>query len=419
MLDYRRFQSDQVLAFNREQAQIITRRRPAGPGHAQLYDDLYAALTTARWRAIWISSPTTCTRAISPTLRALRLRPRRDPRLQRRRGILDERAAVRLYQPREPVAHAAAGHDPPVDPPGHRPRRRRDHLFPLAELHRRLRAVPFGHRAARRLATEPLLPRGRRHRPGDRAAARSWGWRAAPIENEVAILRSFDMAAPWSSITATGSSTMTPSCSATISRSCARTSAWMSSTPRMTCRGYKVVFAPLLMLVTPEQVARLRRLRRGRRDAGDLLPPGRLRLERRRADGDAARRRAGRALRREDPRVRLPDDRGARRSHAARRLERGETYHDAGVGRHAGADDARRRWPRYTNEWYAPYAAITRNRVGRGQAIYVGAALDDAFYAKLRAAGAARGGGRRAVGDAGGGLGQGAHGQRPADYSLC
>ena len=43
-------------------------------------------------------------------------------------------------------------------------------------------------------------------------------------------------------------------------------------------------------------------------------------------------------------------------------------------------------WARYTNEWYAPYAAITRNPVGKGQAIYVGAGLDDAFYAQVRAA---------------------------------
>lgn len=34
----------------------------------------------------------------------------------------------------------------------------------------------------------------------------------------------------------------------------------------------------------------------------------------------------------------------------------------------------------YTNEWFAPYAAITRNGYGQGQAIYVGAALDEAFY---------------------------------------
>jgi len=37
----------------------------------------------------------------------------------------------------------------------------------------------------------------------------------------------------------------------------------------------------------------------------------------------------------------------------------------------------------YANSWYTPYAAITRNRVGKGQAIYVGAALDDAFYASF------------------------------------
>jgi beta-galactosidase len=34
----------------------------------------------------------------------------------------------------------------------------------------------------------------------------------------------------------------------------------------------------------------------------------------------------------------------------------------------------------YTNEWYASYAAITRNQRGKGHAIYVGAGLEDAFY---------------------------------------
>jgi len=34
----------------------------------------------------------------------------------------------------------------------------------------------------------------------------------------------------------------------------------------------------------------------------------------------------------------------------------------------------------YTNEWYAQYAAITRNQYGSGHAICIGTALDDAFY---------------------------------------
>lgn len=38
---------------------------------------------------------------------------------------------------------------------------------------------------------------------------------------------------------------------------------------------------------------------------------------------------------------------------------------------------------RYTNEWYAPYAAITRSQVGGGQAIYVGAAFDETFYTQF------------------------------------
>ena len=37
----------------------------------------------------------------------------------------------------------------------------------------------------------------------------------------------------------------------------------------------------------------------------------------------------------------------------------------------------------YTNEWYARYAAITRNAFGKGQAIYVGAGMEPAFYQRF------------------------------------
>ena len=141
---------------------------------------------------------------------------------------------------------------------------------------------------------------------------------------------------------------------------------------------YKVIFAPLLMMVTPEQVAKLRLFvenggtlvtsyRLGAYDKNAKVPTETL-------PGDAHSELFGvkiheyECLMTEAP----PDP-------APRVVWDGQTY-AAQVWADMLEPEGAEIMGSYSNEWYAPYAAITCNRAGSGQAIYVGAALTDVFY---------------------------------------
>jgi len=145
--------------------------------------------------------------------------------------------------------------------------------------------------------------------------------------------------------------------------------------------GYDIVFAPLLMLVTPEQVARLRTFVEG---GGTLVTSFRLGAY----DWNA-----------KVPVETLPGDELADlfgvRIHEYDCLMTEAPLDPTPLVEWGGETFGTCVWAdmlepttaevlaRYTNEWYAPYAAITRNRLGRGQAVYVGAGLDDVFYQRF------------------------------------
>ena len=144
---------------------------------------------------------------------------------------------------------------------------------------------------------------------------------------------------------------------------------------------YRVVFAPLLMLVTPEQVARLRQYveaggtlvtsyRLGAYDWNAVVPMETL-------PGDALAELFGVKIHEYDCLMtEAPAD-------PTPLVEWKGNSFSTQVWADMLEPTTAEVWARYTNEWYAPYAAITRNLVGKGQAIYVGAGLDDAFYAKF------------------------------------
>jgi beta-galactosidase len=144
---------------------------------------------------------------------------------------------------------------------------------------------------------------------------------------------------------------------------------------------YKVVFAPLWMLVTPEQIARLREYveaggtlvtsyRLGAYSWNAVVPMETL-------PGDALSALFGVKIHEYDCLV----------TEAPADPKPLVEWNGASYGTQVWADmlepTTAETLARYSNEWYAPYAAITRNRVGRGWAYYVGAGLDEAFYAKF------------------------------------
>jgi beta-galactosidase len=144
---------------------------------------------------------------------------------------------------------------------------------------------------------------------------------------------------------------------------------------------YGVIFAPLLMLVTPEQVARLRRFveaggtlvtsyRLGAYDEHAVVPAETL-------PGDALSELCGLKIHEYDS---LMTEAPADPTPIV--AWDGETFHTQ-VWADMLEPTRAEVLARYTNEWYAPYAALTRNRVGKGQAIYVGAGLDEAFYERF------------------------------------
>jgi beta-galactosidase len=141
---------------------------------------------------------------------------------------------------------------------------------------------------------------------------------------------------------------------------------------------YRVIIAPLLMMVTPEQVTRLRSFVE---NGGTLITSFRLGAYDRNAvvpietlPGNALSELFGVRIHEYDSLMtEAPADPTPLVAWNGRVYP---TQVWADMLEPTGADTM----ADYTNEWYASYAAITRNRIGKGQAIYVGAALNDSFY---------------------------------------
>ena len=149
--------------------------------------------------------------------------------------------------------------------------------------------------------------------------------------------------------------------------------------PEQDLSSYSVVFAPLTMLITPAQIANLSRYVE---QGGTLVTSFRLGAY----DWNAV-----------VPVETLPGDALARlfgiRIHEYECLMTDIDEEPVPVIRWEGQEYATCVWAdmlepagaevlgSYVNSWFSGYSAITRNRFGEGQAIYVGAALDEAFYA--------------------------------------
>jgi len=142
---------------------------------------------------------------------------------------------------------------------------------------------------------------------------------------------------------------------------------------------YRAVFAPLMMLTTPAQVAHLRAyvesggtlvtsFRLGAYDWNAVVPTETL-------PGDALAELFGVRIHEYDCLMADVE------SEAAPVILWDGKEHEAQVWADMLEPTTAEVLAEYSNSWYTPYAAITRNRAGKGQAIYVGAALEDAFYA--------------------------------------
>ncbi|GAB4523070.1 MAG: beta-galactosidase [Anaerolineae bacterium] len=207
---------------------------------------------------------------------------------------------------------------------------------------------------------------------------RALGVAGAPVRNQVAILRSFDMARAME-IYYGGRLFDYDAELRRYHEPLFRHNIGVDVIhPEDDLSGYKVIFAPLLMLVTPGQVERLRQFveaggilvtsyRLGAYDEHAVVPTETL-------PGDALADLFGVRIHEYDC---LMTEAPADPKPIVR-------WNGQDLGTHVWADmlepTTSEVLARYTNEWYAPYAAITRNRYGQGQAIYVGTALDEAFY---------------------------------------
>ncbi|MBN1580178.1 MAG: beta-galactosidase [Anaerolineae bacterium] len=207
---------------------------------------------------------------------------------------------------------------------------------------------------------------------------RALGLAGSPIKNEVAILRSFDMCRAMelyhdqrlldydAELERYHRALLNHNIGVDIAH------------PEDDLSAYKVVFCPLLMLTTPKQVAMLQgyvetggtlvtSFRLGAYDRHAVVPTETL-------PGDTLSGLFGLKIHEYDC---LMTDTDVDPVPVVR--WNGQSY-DAAVWADMLEPAEAEVLATYTNEWYAPYAAITRNAFGKGQAIYVGTALPDAFY---------------------------------------